>query len=448
VQAVTLPLLPYQVEGAKFLASNERVGLFDEPGVGKTAQAITALDIVKANRVIVVCPAAVRQVWLGEFKKFSAVPRRVLSGKTIQDLNTWLRGRADVLVTSYELASKWSKHIEDIYDVLILDESHYVKNSDTQRTRGLLGNQCDGKNGLAQWACRTWFLTGTPASNDPVDLWPFLRFTGACAMGLTPFTNRYFKSWTGTFSSKQVTRPEMVSELRDRIKSVSLRRTKEDAGLDIPPIWLTTQTVDGDSEDVRRLLLEHPGLEQAIVEALRQGGLSFLDAQHVATLRRLVGEAKAPAYAKLLAEELSASTHKVVVMGVHIHALQHVATVLDTHRIGAVVLNGSTTEVGRARAVEQFQNDPLCRVFIGNIRAAGTGLTLTASADIDMLESSWAPADNAQALMRVHRIGQTRKVKGRFISLADSIDDVVTETVRRKTESIVALGLDMVAMAD
>lgn len=91
-------------------------------------------------------------------------------------------------------------------------------------------------------------------------------------------------------------------------------------------------------------------------------------------------------------------------------------------------------------AVRAFQDDPDCRVFIANIRAGGTGLTLTAGASIDMFESDWAPANNAQALMRVHRIGQTRNVQARFITLAESIDVIVNDVVERKTRNIAQVG--------
>jgi SNF2 family DNA or RNA helicase len=99
-------------------------------------------------------------------------------------------------------------------------------------------------------------------------------------------------------------------------------------------------------------------------------------------------------------------------------------------------MDGSTNERSRVDFVRSFQEDPEHRVFIANIKSGGTGLTLTAAADLDMFESSWAPADNAQALMRVHRIGQGRKVNARFISLANSIDDIVAETIARKTAAI------------
>lgn len=430
-----LPLFPYQEEGAAYLSLKERAGLFDEMGVGKSAQAVRALDDVGATRIIVVCPAAVREVWVGEFKKFSRTRRRIIKGRNISDLGVWLKGRADVLLLSYEMAAKWAPKIEgDLFDVLIFDEAHYLKNPTAARTRAMLGTHCDGLRGLARWAAHVWFLTGTPIPNDPVDIWPWMRFVGATTLGIGPFTSRYFKSAMGAFSARQTPRDDMVGELRQSVEQHSLRRTKAQAGLQLPPVWLTTQTVDGDTAEINALLKEWPGLSDSIIAALEMGGLSFLDAQHIATLRRLVGEAKAPAFVKLMEEELDHGLEKVVIMGVHKRALSLVAQGLE--RFGVVMIDGSVKEADRIHAVQSFQNDPATRVFVGNVRAAGTGLTLTAAADIVMLESSWSPADNAQALMRVHRVGQEKQVRARFISLANSIDDVVTETVARKTAAI------------
>lgn len=434
--------MPYQVQGADFLANRDRAGLHDEMGVGKTAQAIGALDRAGAFRIIIVCPAAVREVWHGEFKKFARIPRKILKAKNIHDLGTWLKGRADVLLVSYELATKWAPEIErhgDLFDVLIFDEAHYLKTPTSQRTRAMLGTHCDGANGLARWAARVWFLTGTPMPNDPVDVWPWLRFVGGTTLGLGPFTARYFKSRMGTFSAKQTPRDEMIPELKMALDAFRLKRTKAQAGLQLPPIHLTTTTVDGDTREIVALLKEWPGLEQAILDAIEQGGLSFLDAQHIATLRRLVGEAKAPAYSKLIAEELRSGRDKLVVFTWHTKAAEIITSHLAGEGLHATLVDGKTKELDRVAAVQSFQNDPDHRVFVGNIRAAGTGLTLTAASDLDMFESSWAPADNAQALMRVHRIGQSRNVRARFISLAGSIDEVVSETVARKTAAIASI---------
>lgn len=437
---MTLDLFPYQEQGAAFLAARERAGLFDDMGVGKTAQAIHALDLNRLKRGVVVCPAAVREVWAGEFKKFAALPRRVLKGKDIQDLNLWLRGKADVLLLSYEMAASWAKRMEgDVFDFIIFDEAHYLKSKSAQRTKAMLGSECDGSYGLARWACYAWCLTGTPAPNDAADMWSLMRFCRATPLTQRIFQDRYFQKRVGTFSSSFTIREAMLPELKQAIKSFSLRRTKKDVGLQLPPIWLTTTTVDGDTAEIRELLRGYPNLEKAIVEAVEKGGLSFIDAQHIATLRRLVGEAKAPAFTELLLEELRDGLPSIVVFGIHRRALDHLQSGLDGAGIACVRVDGQTSEKGRVSAVDRFQAGD-ARVLLGNIRAAGTGLTLTTTTDIVLFEQDWSPAANAQALMRVHRIGQTRSVNARFIKLARSIDDVVAETVARKTASLIKLG--------
>jgi SNF2 family DNA or RNA helicase len=445
---VPLDLFPYQHEGAAFLAGKRLACLYDDMGVGKSAQAIGALDAAKVRRAIIVCPASVREVWRGEFRKFGRLPRKILKAKKINDLGLWLKDKVDVLLVSYEMAVKWAPRLSgDVIEALIFDESHYMMNDGSQRTIALLGPNCDGKGGLAYWAAKVWFLTGTPMPNDPLDIWPMLRFTGATLLDKSKFKARYFTSRNGSYASRQTPREEMVPELRQVIRSVSLRRTKEQAGLQLPPIFLATQTVDGDTAEIRALLSEHPGMEQAVLDAVEKGGLSFLDAQHIATLRRLVGEAKAPAFAEMLAEELENGLKKVCVFGLHKKALGDIRSYLSTRGHGVVYIDGSVGENHRAEAVQSFQQDEQVAVFIGNIRAAGTGLTLTAASDLIMFESDWSPGTNAQAIMRVHRVGQTETVRARFISLANSIDERVTDTVARKTAAIGKIGFEMAAIA-
>lgn len=440
---MTLSLLPYQHEGAAFLATRARACLFDEMGVGKTAQFIRALDLVGAMRVLVICPAAVRQVWVGEFEKFARIRRRILKGRDIQDLNLWLRDRAHVLILSYEMAAKWGKRIEDAkrqVDAIVFDEAHYLKNKDSQRTLSMLGQECDGAHGLARLGVHVWFGTGTPNPNDAADIWSLLRFCGGTPLNRRIFRDRYYTQRLGVHSAQHTPRPEMVPELKQAIRSCSMRRTKAGVGLQLPPIWLTNVTVDGDTREILDLLRQHDGLEQAILDAIEKGGLSFIDAQHVATLRRLVGEAKAFEYLEMLKGEFDDGRGKTVIFGIHVAALRRISEGLSKHGVRCVEFTGSSSERERLEAVRAFQDDPDCRAFVANIRAAGTGLTLTAGAEVDLFESSWAPADNAQALMRVHRIGQTRHVQARFISLANSIDVVVNETVERKTRNIAMLG--------
>lgn len=444
---MTLPLYPYQKEGAKFLARKARGCLFDEMGIGKTAQIIGALDMVLAERVLVICPAAVREVWAGELKKFQRLPRKVLKAKDIQDLNLWLRGKVDVLLVSFELATNWEKHLMQTQcEVVVIDEGHALKNDQAKRTRAILGSDCTGRtqagnrSGVASIGTQVWFATGTPAPNDAADIWSLLRYCGATTLSRQIFRNRYYEARAGMHSTSHTPRREMVPELKQAIRSCSLRRTKADIGMQLPPLWMTDVTVDGDTREVLDLLRQYPDMEAAILEAVENGNIAFIDAQHIATLRRLVAEAKAPSYTEMLKGELENGAGKRVVFGLHVAALSRIRDGLVRGGVHCTGITGSTSERERVTAVDAFQNDPDCRVFIGNIKAAGTGLTLTAGADIDMFESSWSPADNAQAIMRCHRIGQKRHVNARFIILADSIDVQVSNVVERKTRNIAMTG--------
>ena len=161
--------------------------------------------------------------------------------------------------------------------------------------------------------------------------------------------------------------------------------------------------------------------------------------EYIARLRRLIGEAKAPPFAEELVTRLQGGLDKAVVMCWHTVAGQIVADTLKKHGIESVMIRGDVNPIVRKANIERFQSDPKCRVVIGNIRAAGTNITLTAASDIFMLEQSWSPADNMQALMRVHRIGQTKSVNATFVSLADTIDDIVVATLAEKTANITAI---------
>lgn len=426
-------LLPFQKTGAAFLASKRRAALLDEPGVGKTAQAIRGLDTIGAERIVVVAPAEAHRagVWRNEYAKFGQRRLRFIKGQTEQDREFWLRGKSDVLLLSYEMATNWASRLKrDVIDCLIFDEGHRLKNLGALRTRALIGPECDGRFGLAEWAVNGWWLTGTANPNDAADCWSMLRFCGATRLNKDAFCTRYYRRIQRTYSASHKPRPEMLDELRQVIRSCSLRRTERETDADRPPIFMTTTEMDGDTEEIRTLLQAHPNMERAILEAVETGGLSFLDSQHIATLRRLVGEAKAPAFANLLVSEIADGLDKVVVFGIHVRALQIIKQTLAA--AGVVAVYGREDD----NAVERFQHDPQVKVYLGNIVASGTAITLTAAARVIMFESSWAPMDNYQAIKRVHRKGQTRKVHAQWVTLANSIDERVSATLARKTAAI------------
>jgi SWI/SNF-related matrix-associated actin-dependent regulator 1 of chromatin subfamily A len=200
--------------------------------------------------------------------------------------------------------------------------------------------------------------------------------------------------------------------------------------------------VDGDSRQVVDYLKNYPGLSERVTASIEtEGRLAFDDNTHIATLRALIAEAKAPGYARLVTEELRSGTiDKLVVMAHHRRAIELVADHLNQNGIRAETIHGGTSERQRELTVRSFQDDPRgVRVIVGNITAAGTGLTMTSACRLDMLESSWTPADNVQAVRRIRRKGQTRPTLARFVMLNNSFDGVVAKIVTRKANTIVSI---------
>lgn len=436
---MTLELFDYQAQAADIMSTRDRFGLHDEMGIGKTATTIGAIDRALCERGIIVCPAMLRENWIVEFNKFSKYERRICKGKNIHDFIAWSRGRFDILVTSYEQATKWApKFIEEgeFIDFIAFDEAHYLKNVNANRTRALLGHEASGEDGLIEWAEHSWHVTGTPMANDPMDIYAFLRFSKAVDMSPDEFVKHFFEARVGTYSTRHAPKPEMTGVLQQLIYNNSIRRTHTDVGMYLPPIWLKEVLVEGKTIDIDKAMEAYPHLEKSIVEAIQTGKMESLSADYIAVVRRLVGKAKAVAYAEMLKLELDGGAGKRVVFCWHTEPLLHVKNHLNKYGYGAVAVYGSTQEHERQEAVHRFMNDPDCKVFVGNIKVAGTGLTLTESSEIDMLESDWSPAGNAQAIKRVHRYGQTNEVHARFITLANSIDVAVNKIVAGKTASI------------
>jgi SWI/SNF-related matrix-associated actin-dependent regulator 1 of chromatin subfamily A len=440
---VPLDLFPYQEDGARFLASRDRAGLLDKPGVGKSCQVVRACDLRGAARGWIVCPVVAREHWRNEFSKFGLQRRNIVKATSMHDFVAWAHGTFDTLLVSYDMAVRWTPYLHDrceALDFMVFDEAHYLKNGETTRARALLGDYSDGANGAVQWAKQGWWLTGTPVPNDPIDIYTFLRFQHAMPLMRQPFSKRYFNSRPTTFGSVQKAKPEMSAELRTLIANNSMCRTLEETGVQLPPFFLTNYSVDGDAADVRRLLFEHPGLDEAILHALQnEKGLSGLSAPHVATLRRLIGEAKAVPYAATLLGELQGGLDKMVTFAHHRSTLTTVRDYLLKHNIRCAVLNGETSDKERDAIIHAFQTDPSFRVILANLRSAGTALTLTASAHLDMLEADWAPMVNYQAIRRVYRLTQTRSVRARMIMLANSFDVQVNSIIEAKTRAVAEL---------
>lgn len=441
---MSLPLFEYQAVAADWLSPKDRAGEHDEMGIGKTATVIGGINRTFGSRGMIIAPAMLRQNWLREFQRFSTYDLRIVKAMTIHDFIAWQRGRFDTIICSYEHATAWRdmmfKHGEFL-DFIHLDEAHYLKNEKSQRSVAILGGvDKDDKyqDGITLFAERSWHITGTPMANDPLDIYTFLKHCDALGgMASADFVKHFFIRRNTTYGFRHMVKEEMLSILQQLLDNNRISRTHQEVGLQLPPIWMKELILEGSTVEIDKLIAMYPHVEQMIVDAILNDNFKgLMDLDYIATIRRLVGKAKAQPYADMLRLELQGGAHKRVAFFVHTEPLMAVKASLEKHGYRVVVAHGATPEKERQEAVRLFMDDPTVEVFLGNMRVAGVGLTLTASSEIDVVESDWTPANNAQAIKRVHRYGQTRDVHARFITLASSIDEAVNRVVAGKTAAI------------
>lgn len=447
-------LFPYQKEGVAFLASHRFAYLADEMGLGKSAQSACAADVVAANksspvRILVVCPAVARLTWDREFRRWSFFIHKIFICKSGSDIPP---KDAELVICSFDYVSNHRAKLAGKWDVVIVDEFHFVKNHEAIRAKALLG-----KDGVVRDATYFWALSGTPAPNsNPSEMWLFLYVFKLTPFKSDQFMKRYCVGYETPYGFKvTAVRNENLNELQKILSKILLRRRKEDVMKELPEIFYQDMTVEAGPVDLEmnesffqyafphdrsKELAEKLEKEKRQIETvmeiskpkdriLAMEGL----ADSVSTLRRYTGLQKVKSAGALIRQELELGAYeKVVVFALHRDVIENMR--MELRDFGAVTLYGKTDPAKRQKNIDNFQMNPKIRVFIGQIQAAGTNITLTAAHNVVFVEQSWVPGDNLQAAMRCHRIGQTKPVTVRFLSLANSIDEKVTETLKKKMQ--------------
>lgn len=396
-------LYPYQVRGRDFLAQHKRAYLADDMGLGKSAQAITAAARVwDSGRIVVVCPASAAPNWEHEWDLWD--------------------GPGEPLIVSYAtlIRRNWKKMKPEI---VILDEAHYVKSPSSKRTRAALG--------LARKAEYAWLLSGTPMPNDPTELWPPVKYLWpemAEEHGC-----RTAVQWMNTFCKTRPTlygpKPYAVrngAALRSSLDGIMLRRKLDDVGLELPPL--------------RRDLVRLPKTAAAAKALSEYEGLEADEAAYTSTLRRVLGELKAPLVAKQIREELDDGAYeKIVVLYYHRAVGRELKKQLAPY--GVAGFDGSTSQNTRAQEIEIFQAYPFVRVFLAQQTAAGIAINLTAAREVVLVEPAWSPEDNEQAIKRVHRIGQDAPCRARTFCITGTLDEAIMGTIHMKKKMQKEVGL-------
>lgn len=380
--------LPYQVKGVEFLASKFHALLGDEPGLGKTPQAIWAVEALRIvnPKVLVVCPASVRLNWL-------------------QEINECLGSSYGWTVISYNQAVKMARPWRDAktaFDVLILDEGHFLKTPESQRTQAIFGNEA----GLARLARYIWVLTGTPVLNRPRELYPVLRTLHPLFANIS-FT-RYADIYCGAFFDGRGVNTKGASNLDDlarKLEGFMLRRTKAEVLPELPPKRISRVPLEVTQVEFLEVHREEEviGNREAKISSTHEDFSQLGDMAH---LLRLTGEAKVRAASDFV-EDLLGSTEKVVVFAKHREVIKRLEKRLGERGFGPVVYHGGMSDVQKQEAVIAFQG-AASRVFIGQIQAAGTGINglQTVCSHVVFAELSWVPGEVGQAIDRCHRIGQ------------------------------------------
>lgn len=433
-----ISLFPYQIDGAKWLSGKRVAYLADEMGLGKSAQAIEACNLIGASTVLIICRAIGRENWRNEFKKF---------GKKIFELT----------VTSYEGLQK----ILDLginYDVAIVDEAHYIKEPSAARTNAVIGIR-----GAIHRAKRTFFLSGTPTPNHIGELWPILYVSRQTPFDYTKFIDHYCRTRHTGFGVQIIGNHrerafELVKHIRDGPNSFILRRTKKEVNLQLPPIMYQDVIVSPgqvkiahcrvfakwlyptDRQDELAQVLEE---QIGIIGGIFKGG--FTDeameglkarAKSISTLRMWTGLQKVQPVIELVSAELKAKAYEKIVLFTWHKDVSNALFFALKKPFGATTVYGGTDPEKLEIRVNAFNKSRANRVLIANIQTAGTSINLTAANQAMFVESSFVPADIHQAAARCHRIGQTKPVTVRFVSLANSLDQRINEILRRKTVEI------------
>lgn len=422
-----MQLFPYQEIGRDFLASRKFACLWDEPGLGKSFQALSAMLKIGATNVVIVCPASVRMVWRAECRKIG-IESVIVTKK--QQIN------AGINIVSYEGATRFCKELTDKSPrLLIIDEGHYLKNPRTKRTTSIFGKECARNDGIGSKAAYIWSLTGTPMPNYPNELWPTFRalFPDAVAkmnevpMNYWEFQNRYCTTYENNFGIV-VTGGKNLEGLRAMVRGRCLRRKVTEVLKDLPSIRYETLPIEAevtglDPEEIR--IMKKQLEKEQDLEAL-------FDLPNFSSLRRLTALQKIDAIKRWVDE---CPYDKIVLFAHHKEVISELVKMDKT-----VYIDGSRTADQREKAVKDFQEGD-ARIFVGQITAAGTGVTLTAANILLFVEASWVPADNHQAAKRIHRIGQERSCLVYFTYIPGTVDENIMTTIKKKTQGYRDMGL-------
>jgi superfamily II DNA or RNA helicase len=456
-----LELMPHQAQVVAAAEAGHRTFLLaDEPGLGKTAQALLAAKAAKAYPLLAVVPNVVKTNWAHEAGLWTPEhPVTVIHG----DGDT-IDGFADIVVVNYEVLDRHVGWLGDFgFRGMIVDEAHFIKNKTSQRSRHALQLSERIRSRIADPLLMA--LTGTPLINDIEDfraIWQFLGWIDD-KLPLADLMNRLEQ--TGLTPLDKAFYPAARNSV---IEMGIVRRRKVDVAKDIPARRVADIPVELDDADsrsirkaeaelARRLVARYDsametrrsgpvvdGIDHELVRRVagweREDSESSKTGDNVFTMMRRIGQAKAELAADYAAQ-LARNVGKVVFFAKHVDVMDAAEDLFTQRGLRHVSIRGDQTRTTRQRNIEAFTEDPEVAVVVCSLTAAGVGLNLQVASDMVLAELSWTDAEQTQAIDRIHRIGQELPVTAWRIIAAQTIDTRIAELIDSKA-GLAARALD------
>jgi SWI/SNF-related matrix-associated actin-dependent regulator 1 of chromatin subfamily A len=431
------PPLDHQKEAIQKLVENKKFILADDMGLGKTTSTIIAGLETGAKKILIICPATLKINWKREIENYSDRSIFISEGKQFSTEHDFVIVNYDIMKNFHDPKKKdESLILMSKFDLVIIDEAHYIKNAQAQRTKLI--------NDITKSVDRLWLLTGTPMTSRPIDYFNLLSLIDSpVAKNWMAYVIRYcagFQFKVGPRKIWNVQGASNLEELRDRTAGLTLRRLKENV-LDLPDKIITPVYLRLKSKVYEEVMGDYYNWYEKNPEESKSLTVQFTKLTKV---RQIIADEKISQTIEI-AENIIEQDKKVIIFCNFTDSLNKI-----TEHFGkaAVKLDGSMSKHERQFSVDQFQENDKVKVFVGNIKAAGVGITLTSAEAVIFNDLSFLPSDHAQSEDRAYRYGQKNNVLVYYPIFENTIEGIIYDILHNKKQVIATVMGDNQNTAD
>lgn len=415
------PPLEHQKIAIEKLVGTKRFILADDMGLGKTTSTIIAALETGEEKILIICPASLKINWEREIRNYTDRSVYIAEGKNFSTEHDFVIVNYDILKNFYDIKNKDKSPITQAnFGLVVIDEAHYIQNGQAQRTKLV--------NSFVKNVKRLWLLTGTPMTSRPMNYFNLLQLIDSpVAQNWMAYAIRYCQGYQFNAGKRKVwnvTGASNLEELRDRTSRQVLRRLKTEV-LDLPDKIISPVYLRLKSRLYEGLMGEYYDWYENKTDESSSLTVQFSKLMKV---RQVIAEEKIKDTIEL-AENIIEQGKKVIIFTNFTDTLKKI-----TEHFGkiAVSLDGSTSKPARQFAVDQFQENEKIKVFVGNLKAAGVGLTLTAAEAVIMNDLSFVPSDHSQAEDRAFRYGQKNNVSVYYPIFENTIEGAIYDILIKK----------------